>query len=87
MTRIVEFLAPEVCLNMRRTLNWTLVLTVAAALFGLSAVERVYSSQEHGVVGETHASHGSAKPSEKKSHATESDASNDHARGDCPYDH
>ena len=73
-----NFLALEVSgLNMRRTLNWTLVLTVAAALFGLSAVERVYSSQEHGVAGETHASHGSAKPSEKKSHATESDASND----------
>jgi len=51
-----------------------LVLTVALTLFGLSAVERVYSNQERGVAGDTHASHGSARTPGKKSHAIDSDA-------------
>jgi uncharacterized protein YkwD len=62
---------------MRRTLNRTLVLTIALTLFGLSAVERVYSKQQGGVAGETHASHGSARTPGRKSHPTGSEASND----------
>jgi uncharacterized protein YkwD len=73
--RIDGFLVPEVCcLRMRSKFNWTLVLTLALTLFGLSAVQRVYSNQEGGVAGDTHASHGNARSSGKKSHATDSEA-------------